>query len=128
MQRGKGRGWLVPALALALGGAYFVAAWIRGDLELGVVLFAIMAGYAILLLVGGRFDVVSVLRGQPTDERYRSFDLRASAFAGLVTIMISIGGLLYELARGQDLQPFVTLCAVAGASYIAALIWLHWRA
>ena len=127
MQRSKGSAWAIPALALALGGAMFAAAWVGGEFALGVRLFVIMAVYAALLLLGGRFDVVRVLRGQPADERYRSFDLRATAFAGVTTIVVLIAGFLYELAQGQDGQPFALLGAVAGVSYLVALLWLHRR-
>lgn len=119
--------WVVPGLALALGGGYFLASWRGGNAALGAAMFAIMAAYAALLVAGGRSEVVRVLRGQPPDERYRSFDVRATAFAGVVTIVALIGGFLYELARGGDGQPYSLLLAVAGVSYLAALLWLRHR-
>jgi hypothetical protein len=90
-------------------------------------MFVIMAIYAGLLILGGRVEILRALRGQFDDERYRSFDLRATAYAGGVTVLVMIGGFLYELARGEDGQPYSLLCAVAGASYLASLIWLRWR-
>ena len=120
--------WAVPAFAVVMGGVMFAAAWAGSDFALGVWCFAVMAVYAtLLLLLGGRFDVVRVLRGQPADERHRSFDLRATAFAGSVTITVLIGGFVYELARGRDGQPFATLCAAVGVSYLASLLWLDRR-
>lgn len=119
--------WVVPILALLGGGAYFLANWIAGNPGLGGAMFAIMAVYAALLLLGGRSDVVRVLRGQPADERYRSFDLRATACAGTVTILVMLGAFLYELAQGEDGQPYSLLCAVAGVSYVTSLLWLRWR-
>lgn len=118
----------MPAVALALGGAMLVAAWIGGDRALGAAMLAIMAVYAALLvLLGGRSDVVGVMRGQPADERYRSFDLRATAFAATVLAVVIIGGFLYELARGGDGQPYSLFGFVFLVSYVAALLWLRWR-
>lgn len=129
MEKRKNRrsGWGVPVLAVLGGGAYFVATWIGGDPGLGAGMFAIVAAYAALLLLGGRFEILRALRGQFDDERYRSFDVRATAFAGSVTIFVLIGGFIYELALGQDGQPYSLLCAVAGVGYLASLIWLRLR-
>ena len=119
--------WLVPGVALLIGVAYFVANWIGGNPSLGAAMLAIMVLYAVVLLLDGRSEVVRVLRGQPSDERYRSFDLRATAFAGVVTIVVLIGGFLFELSRGGDGQPYSLLCAVAGVSYLVGLLWLRYR-
>ena len=120
--------WAMPLLSLAIGGVMFAAAWIGGSLALGVWCLGVMAAYgALLLLLGGRFDVVRVLAGRPADERYRHADLRATAFAGIVTIVILICGFVLELARGQDGQPYSFLGFVAGVSYVGALLWLHLR-
>ena len=119
--------WIVPGLGLVIGIAYLIANWIGGNLVLGTVMFAVMVLYVAGLLVGGRSELVRVLRGQPSDERYQSFDLRATAYAGVLTILVLIGGFVYELAQGKDGQPYSLLCAVAGVSYLVALIWLRWR-
>lgn len=120
--------WTVPAVALALGGAMLAAAWVGGKPGLGTAMLAIMAAYAaLLLLLGGRSDVVGVMRGQPADERYRSFDLRATAFAATVMAAVIIVGFLYELARGGDGEPYSLFGFVFLVSYVAALLWLRWR-
>lgn len=119
--------WVVPGVALLIGLAYLLANWIGGNLMLGMVMFAVMALYATLLLAGGRSELVRVLRGQPPDERYRFFDLRATAFAGVVTMLILLGGFLFELSRGGDGQPYSALLAMAGVSYLVGLIWLGYR-
>lgn len=124
---GRSTGWAVPSVALLGGVAMFAAASVGGQPALGAGMFAIMAAYAALLLAAGRSEVVKVLRGQPSDERYRSFDLRATAFAGSVVILAVIGGFLFELARGGDPQPYSLLAAVGGVSYLMALLWLRWR-
>ena len=78
------------------------AFWAAGNPGAGLGPLAIMVGYGVVLLVGGRSETVRLLHGQPTDERYRMFDLRASAITGTVTLSILIGGFFYELARGHD--------------------------
>ena len=118
---------LVPGLALLGGGAYLIASWIGGNPGLGVGMFVIMVAYAALLLLGGRVEFLRALRGQFDDERYQTFDLRATAYAGGITILVLIGGFIHELAQGKDGQPYSLLCAIFGVSYIASLIWLRWR-
>lgn len=117
----------VPALAILLGLIGFVAAWIGGEIVAGLLVFAVMAVYAVVLLAGGRFAVTRVLAGRPADEREQSFDLRGTAFAGAVVIVCIIGAFFYELARGRSGEPFIWLGAVAGLSYLAAVVWLRWR-
>lgn len=119
--------WVVPGLLLLAGGTYFLASWIGGNPVRGTIMSAFVAAYAALLLLGGRFEFLRALRGQFDDERYRSFDLRASAYMGVVTILVLLGCFVYELAQGKDGQPYSLLCAVAGVSYILSLIWLRWR-
>jgi hypothetical protein len=118
----------VPALALVLGLIGWIVAAIGGQGRWGILIFGIMALYALVLLAGGRFAVTRVLAGRPADEREQSFDLRATAFAGVVVIACIIGGFFYELAAGRSGEPFVWLGTVAGLSYLVAVIWLRWRA
>ncbi len=79
--------WVVPALALLGGAAYLLANWFGGNLALGLVMFAVMVAYAAVLVLGGRSELIRLLRGQPIDERYRAFDLRASALAGGILLV-----------------------------------------
>lgn len=119
--------WAVPLLCLLLGFAYLGAFWVAGNPGAGIGPFAIMVGYGVLLLAGGRSEILRTLRGQAPDERYRSFDLRASAITGTVTLSILVGGLFWELARGQDGNPYGLILGVAGVTYLASLFWLRWR-
>lgn len=123
----KTKAWMVPLLCLLIGVAFLVAFWIGGNPGSGVGALAVMVGYGVLLLVGGRSEIVRVLRGQPADERYRMFDLRASAITGTVTLTVLIGGLFYELAQGRDGNPYGLILAVAGVTYLVALSALRWR-
>ena len=127
MQTTRTKGWAVPLFCLLLGLAFLVAFWLGGTPGAGLGPFAVMAAYGTLLLVGGRSEIVRVLRGQPPDERYRMFDLRAGAITGTVTLSVLIGGLFYELAQGRDGNPYGLILAIAGVTYLAALAVLRWR-
>jgi len=97
--------WAEPLLRLLLGFAFLAAFWVAGNSAAGLGPFAIMLAYVVLLLVGGRSEIVRVLRGQPADERYRMFNLCASAITGTVTLSILTGEFFYELARGHNGNP-----------------------
>lgn len=127
MQTANDKKWAVPLLCLFFGVAYLVAFWIAGNPGAGLGPFAIMVGYGVLLLVGGRSEIVRVLRGQPPDERYRMFDLQAFTFAGAVMMSILIGGFFYELSQGRIANPYGMILGIAGVSYVVALIWLGKR-
>ena len=49
-------------------------------------------------------------------------DLRATALAGFVLITVVIGAWLYEIASGDDGEPYAQLGAVAGVAYVIALL------
>ena len=104
-----------------------MAFWAGGELRAGVGAAVFMVVVAVLLLFGGRSEVVRVLRGQPTDEMWRSFNLRAIWFASEVLAVVVIGAFVYEIARGQDGQPYELLGFVFAVAYVAALLWLRWR-
>jgi hypothetical protein len=57
----------------------------------------------------------------------RSIDLRATAISGLAVIVAVIVGFLWEIAHGRSGQPYALLGAIAGLTYLLALVWLRWR-
>ena len=121
------KGWAVPLLCALLGLAFLAVFWIAGNPGAGLGSLAVMVAYGLLLLAGGRSEIVRTLRGQAPDERYGMFDLRATAITGTVTLSVLVGATLYELARGQDPAPYVTIIAIAAVTYLASLLWLRWR-
>ena len=121
------KGWAVPLVCVLLGLAFLAVFWISGNPGAGLGSLAVMVAYGLLLLLGGRSEIVRTLRGQAPDERYGMFDLRATAITGTVTLSVLVGATLYELARGQDPSPYVTIIAIAAVTYLAALLWLRWR-
>jgi hypothetical protein len=120
--------WLMPGFALVLGAVFLVAQWIGGDLAGGVISFAIMAAFAVILVVlEGRSDVVAIMRRPGRDERARNIDLAATAFAGGVVITVIIGAVMVQLARGEDPSPYAQLGAVGGLAYLVALVGMQRR-
>ena len=114
--------WFLPLFALTLGVVVFVAQWIGGDPGSGLVSFAILAGFGLLVLLGGRSETIRGLRGDGSDERFRQMDIHATAMAGLAVITAIIVAFIVELARGHDGNPYGWLGAIAGIAYLAAIV------
>jgi hypothetical protein len=114
--------WFLPLFAAALGAVTLGAEWIGGDLRGGLISFAILAGFGVLFLLGGRSETIRGLRGDGRDERFREIDIHATALAGLAVISAIIIAFLVELARGHDGSPYTWLGAIGGLTYIVAII------
>jgi len=54
-------------------------------------------------------------------------DLVATAIAGMAVISVIIGAFIVELARGHDGNPYGWLGAVAGITYLIAIVVLRLR-
>jgi hypothetical protein len=120
--------WRVPVVAVVAGLVMLAAEWSAGYPGRGAVSLAIMLVFAAaLVLFSGRSDMFQVMRDPSTDERTTMLDLRATAFAGVVLILVVIGAFIYETARGNDGSPYMWLGAVAGVAYLVSLAWLHRR-
>ena len=119
--------WFMPLFALFLGGLMFAAQAIGGHPGAGLVSFAVLAFTGALVLFGGRSETIRGLRGDMRDERFQRIDIHATAFAGTVVITAIIAGFLVEVARGHDGNPFTWLGAIAGITYLAAVITMRVR-
>ncbi len=119
--------WFLPSFALALGLVMLAALWIGGHPTTGLGSLAIMAAFATAVLLGGRSETIRGLRGDGRDERFRSIDVRATAFAGTVVILAVIVAFVVEVARGNSGAPYTWLGAIAGVAYLAAVIALRLR-
>jgi Na+/H+ antiporter NhaD/arsenite permease-like protein len=118
----------VPVTALVLGCAAWAAEAIGGDFRSGAISFAIMAAYALVVFAfSTRSDIAGVLAGNSPDERYRVIDQRALAATGLVLILYVIGGFLWEQAHGRSGMPFTLMGAVAGLTYLGAVVYGRFR-
>ena len=119
--------WFVPLLAGVLGLVMFGAHWIGGHPRAGLSSLGIMVVFGALILLGGRSETVRGLRGDGRDERFKQLDLRATAVAGVVVILAMMGAYMVELARGHTATPYAWLGAVAGISYLVAIVVLRMR-
>ena len=119
--------WWMPAFALLIGAVMFVAFAIGGDVAGGAISLAIMAGAGALFLFGRRGETLRGIGGPERDERWEAIDQRAVAYTGIVLIVCIIGGWLYEIARGEDGNPYTLLGAVGGLAYVVSVALLRRR-
>jgi len=75
----------------------------------------------------GRSETIRGLRGDGRDERFAQIDLRATAITGLVLITVVIVAFFVEVARGHSGNPYMWLGALAGLTYVLAVVFLRWR-
>jgi hypothetical protein len=88
---------------------------------------ALFGAIGLAFLLGGRSETVRVVRGDLPDERWQMHDLRATAIAGLVLIFAVLGAWIVQVARGRSGSPYDALGAVAGVSYLVAIVVLRLR-
>lgn len=128
METTMGARWTTPAVGLVLGLLLLAASSAGGQPGLGLGMFAVMALYsAILVAFGGRSETIGVLGGRPADERLASFNILATAIAGVVAILVAAGGFLWAIAHGQSGNDFAVVAAAAGIAYLVALLWFGRR-
>lgn len=119
--------WFLPLFSLGLGVLCLAAFWIGDDPRSGLYALAVMAGFGLLLLLGGRSEMIRGLRGDGRDEYWHRIDVHASYLAGLATIGLIIGMCLWEWAQGRSGTPYVQLAALSGVAYLGALALLRLR-
>ena len=119
--------WWMPAFSLFLGALVLAAMWIGGSRDDGLLSFALFVAIAALFAFGGRSETLRGLGGPGRDERWAMIDLRATAFAGLVIILVLTGAWLWELAHGDDGGPYGQVMAAGGVAYLIAVAFLRWR-
>ena len=114
---------LVGAQAVPL----FLAFWIGGRPELGLVWAAVVLGFALLLAAGGRSDTIRLMRGDEDDERTLVLEFKASTFAlGVITVAL-VGLFLYEAVTGGTGLVFGLLLLLVEAAHLGALAVLNRR-
>src|SRR5262245_46672382 len=117
-----GRTWLAPGFALLAGVVFLIGSWLGGHPGVGAVMLGIMVAFAAGLLLVSRYS--ETVRGllDHRDERLSAIDLRATAAAGGVLILVVIGAAVVELARGHSGAPYTWLGAVAGVTYVISVV------
>ena len=127
MQQACKSKWFLPLFSVALGLMVFGAQWIGGDPGGGLVSLAIMTAFGAVILFGGRSETIRGLRGDGRDERFRTMDIHATAFAGIAVIIAIIVAFVIALAQGRNGDPYDWLGAIGGLAYLAAVIFLRLR-
>src|SRR3954466_8659950 len=87
----RSRPWATTAVLAIFGGAITVASWVGGEhgLAVGLGIFYVVGCLASYLWSRGRGDIAAIMR-LSGDERQRSLDIKASAFAGLATLLFCL--------------------------------------
>jgi hypothetical protein len=119
--------WFLPLFFLVLGFVFLGALWAGGDRRGGFEALAVMAALGVLILVGGRSELIRGLRGDGRDEYWQRIDIHATVLAGNVAIGLIIGMCVWEWAHGRDGTPYAQLGAITGVAYIVAVGVLRWR-
>ena len=119
--------WFLPSFSVLIGLIFFAGFWIGDDRAGAVWSLALMSVVALLLLAGGRFDMVRGLRGDGRDEYWARLDVHATALAGSFAIGLILVMCVWEWAHGRDGSPYVQLGALTGVAYVASLGFLRWR-
>jgi uncharacterized membrane protein len=119
--------WWMPAFSLALGAIVFIAFALGGNAGNGAIAAGVFVVVAGVLRFATRSETLQGLGGPGRDERWAMIDQRATALAGLVTILAIIGAWLWEIAHGRDGSPYGQLAAVSGVAYLAAVALLRRR-
>jgi hypothetical protein len=120
--------WWMPLFSVFLGLVILAAFAIGGDVAGGLWSLAVMTAVGALFLLGGRrSETLRGLGGPGRDERWAMIDIHATALSGMVTIAVVLGAWLHEIANGDDGSPYGQIGAVAGISYVLAVLLLRRR-
>lgn len=119
--------WFVPGLSVLIGLVFFAGFWVGDDRAGALWSLAVMSVVALLILAGGRSDLVRGLRGDGRDEYWARIDLHATALAGSFAIGLILVMCVWEWAHGRDGTPYVQLGALTGVAYVASIGFLRWR-
>ena len=119
--------WFLPLFSLALGLVFLGALWAGGDRGGGIAALVVMSVLGLLILAGGRSELIRGLRGDGRDEYWQRLDIHATMLAGNVAIGLIIGMCVWEWAHGRDGTPYAQLGAITGVACIVAVGVLRWR-
>jgi hypothetical protein len=113
---------MIPTIALIGGSAIALGTWIGAGwaAALGIETVSIV-GAAAYYVLGGRDSDVGALIGSRPDERQLNISTRSTALAGIVLILVALGGVVVSSAVGGPGWVFLLFCVVGGFTYLAGL-------
>jgi hypothetical protein len=117
----------VPLLVAAVGIPTFVAFWIGGNPQLGLLWAAVSVAFGVALALGGRSDTLRLLRGSDDDERARQLEYQAMTAVALVLTVGLAGLFLVEGIRGESGLVYGVLLIAAETTHLVALAVLNRR-
>jgi hypothetical protein len=119
--------WFLPGFSVLIGLVFFAGFWVGDDRAGAIWSLAVMSGVGLLILAGGRSELIRGLRGDGRDEYWARIDVHATALAGSFAIGLILAMCVWEWAHGRDGTPYVQLGALTGLAYIASVGFLRWR-
>jgi hypothetical protein len=119
--------WVVPTLVAGVSVPTFIAFWIGGRPQLGLLWGAVSIAFALLLAFGGRLDTIQFLRGSADDERTLALEAQATTITALVLIAALAVLFLAAGARGESGLTYGALLLLAEATHVFALAVLNRR-
>jgi hypothetical protein len=120
-------GWLAPSLVAALAVPTFVAFWIGGRPELGLVWAGVNLAFALVLALGRHNDTIRLVSATEDDERTRLLDYRATSAMGLVLVFALAILFLADAVRGETGLVYGVLLLLAEATRLTTLAILNRR-
>ena len=122
-RRRAGR-WIAPGVAAAAGIAIGVTEAMRGHPRTGLIAFAVLAGYG-LLLAYRRGETVLTAHEAFGVGRRSEIRLRAAAMTGDLMIAVIVAALIVQALRGAPIGLPAVLAGIAGVTYTLSIIILN---
>ena len=117
----------MPLVVAAVAIPTFVAFWIGGRPELGLIWGAVSIAFGVLIALGSRSDTLRILRGADDDERARALEHQAMTAVALVLTVALAGLFLASGVRGESGLVYGVLLVLAEAVHVGALALLNRR-
>ncbi|GAB3978379.1 hypothetical protein GCM10029978_070930 [Actinoallomurus acanthiterrae] len=116
--------WIAPALAIAAGVAIGATEASRGHMSTGLVGFAVLLGYGVLLAYRRGESVLTTHEAFGVGRR-SGIHLRAAAMTGDVLVGVIVAAMLVQALRGAEIGLLAGLAAVAGVTYFLSIVMLN---
>jgi hypothetical protein len=119
--------WWIPALVAGLAVPTFLAFWIGGDPQAGLIWGSLSILFALALVLGGRSDTIRLLRGEDDDERTLALELQATMWTTVALTLALATLFLVTAARGENPLVYGLLLLLAETTHLGALAVLNRR-